>query len=167
MVIIVNKKISIVFVILISLSLVLIYTLASTYAVIINVKEENGIKEIVDVITLRDLVTDDNGNYNDLYYDIKNELNITSEEAELILESDKLNDNLQIVLNSIVDYKLNNDIDAKLSNDEIYDLIVDGVNNTNTLSSELKNKIINKSNIYKQDVSDYVYDIDVNLIGGI
>lgn len=160
-----NKKITSILVIIVTLSLVLIYTLASTYAVIIEVRQEEGINEIVNVITIRDLVTNDDGTYNSIYYDVKNELNITDEEAELIFESEKLNENLQIVLNSIVDYKLNNNTNAKLSNDEIYNLIVDATNNTNTFSLELKNKIINKSNKYKQDISDYVYDIDVNLIG--
>jgi len=162
-----NKKMTSLLVVIITLSLVLIYTLASTYAVIINVKEENGIKEIINVITLRDLVTNDDGTFNNTYYNVKNELNITDDEANLIMESNKLNENLQIVLNSIVYYKLNNDVNAKLINDEIYNLIVEGINNTDTLSSELKNKVIEKSNKYKQDISDYIYDIDVELIGDV
>ena len=66
----------------------------------------------------------------------------------------------------MVDYKLNNNISAKLSNDYIYNLILDGVNNTNTLSEELKTKVINKAYEYKQDISNYVYDIEVKLIEG-
>ena len=116
-------------------------------------------------ITLRDLVTNDNGTYNDYYYDVKNELNITDYQANLLINSDKLNENLQIVLDSIVDYKLENNVNARLDNDEIYSLIIDGVNNTDTLTEELKNKVINKSNIYKQDISDFLYDIEVSLIG--
>jgi len=162
-----NKKMTSLLVVIITLSLVLIYTLASTYAVIINVKEENGIKEIINVITLRDLVTNDDGTFNNTYYNVKNELNITDDEANLIMESNKLNENLQIVLNNILYYKLNNDVNAKLINDEIYNLIVEGINNTDTLSSELKNKVIEKSNKYKQDISDYIYDIDVELIGDV
>ena len=54
-----------------------------------------------------------------------------------------------------------------MSNDYIYNLIVDGVNNTDTLSEELKIKVINKALEYKQDISDYVYDIEVNLIEGV
>jgi len=161
-----NKKIPTVIVGVIILSLVVIYTIASTYAIIIEVKQEDGVNEIVNVIRIRDLVTNDDGTYNNTYYDVKNELNITDAEATLIMESEKLNENLQIILNSIVDYKLNNNINAKLTNDEIYNLIVEGVNNTNSLSQELRDKVINKANIYKQDVSDFVYDIDVALIGG-
>lgn len=145
--------------------LVVVYTLASTYAVIIEVREEDGINEIVNEITLRDLVTDEKGAYNSYYYDIKNELDITDTEATLLMMSVRLNENLQVVLNSIVDYKLNNNVDARLSSDEIHDLIVDGVNNTGNLSDELRAKVINKSNIYKQDISNYLYDIDISVIG--
>jgi len=145
--------------------LTVVYTLASTYAVIINVTDENGINEIVNVITLRDLVTDDNGKYNEYYYDVKNELGISDYEANLLINSDKLNENLQIVLNSIVDYKLENNVNARLGNDEIYNLIVEGVNATPSLNDELRTKVINKSNIYKQDISDFLYDIEVSLIG--
>jgi len=145
--------------------LTLIYTLASTYAVIINVRENEGLREIVNQITIRDLVINDDGNYNNTYYTVKNELNITSEEAELIMDSVRLNENLQLVLNSVVEYKLDNNKEVRLTDNEIYNLILDGVYNTDTFSDELKNKIINKSNIYKDDVSEFLYDIDVNLIG--
>lgn len=157
------KKSTMLVVVLVGI-LAVVYTLASTYAVIINVKEEDGVNEIVNEISIRDLVTDDNGNYNRYYYNVKNELDITDIEATLLIESKPLNENLDIVLRSIVDYKLNNNIDAKLSNDELYNLIVDGVNRTGNLSEELKNKVINKSNTYKQDISDYVYGIAVEVV---
>lgn len=160
-----NKKLNSIIIIIIIISLTLAYTIASTYSVIINVTEKEGITEIVNQITIKDLVTNDNGTYNTTYYNVKNELNITEEEANLIMESNKLNANLQIILESIVEYKLKNNIQAKLSNNEIYDLILEGTNNTNTLNDELKNKIITKSSIYIQDISDFLYDIDVSLIG--
>lgn len=160
-----NKKTITLAVIFLTVFLTIVYTLASTYAVIINVKEEDGVNEIVNKITLRDLVTDDNGAYNRYYYNVKKELDIQDYEATLLMSSKKLNENLQIVLKSIVDYKLDNNINAKLSDEEIYNLIVDGVNNTTNLSEELKNKVITKSNSYKQDISDFVYDIDVSLVG--
>ena len=159
-----NKKDKTVIVVLIVLFLTLIYTLASTYAVIINVSKKEEINEIVNVITLRDLVTNDNGDFNNYYYDVKNELNISNEEMELLMESSYLNDNLQIVLKSIVDYKIDNNQGAKLSNDDIYNLIVEGVNATDTITSELKDKVIKKSNVYKNDISNYLYDIEVSLI---
>ena len=164
MVIFMNKKDKTVIVVLIVLFLTLIYTLASTYAVIINVSKKEEINEIVNVITLRDLVTNDNGDFNNYYYDVKNELNISNEEMELLMESSYLNDNLQIVLKSIVDYKIDNNQGAKLSNDDIYNLIVEGVNATDTITSELKDKVIKKSNVYKNDISNYLYDIEVSLI---
>lgn len=159
-----GKKLSLLVIILVSF-LAIVYTLASTYAVVINVREEEGRNEIINEITLRDLVTDENGVYNSYYYDIKNELDITNEEATLLMVSTRLNKNLQVVLDSIVDYRLNNNSSARLSNNDIYDLIVDGVNNTSNLSQELRNKVITKSNTYIQDISKYLYDIDISLIG--
>lgn len=162
-----NKKKTTMLVIFLVAILAVIYTIASTYAVIIEVSKEEGRKEIINKITLRDLVTDENGQYNSYYYDIKKELDITDTEATLLMSSTKLNENLQIVLDSIVDYKLNNNTSAKLSNNEIYNLIIEGVNNTGSLSNELRNKVITKSNIYKQDISNFLYDIEVSLIGSI
>lgn len=141
-------------------------TLAGTYAVIIEVTGEEGMMEIANEITLRDIFTDTNGNYNDLYYDVKNELAITEEEANILMDSTYIDDALQVVLKSIVDYKANNITDAKMSNDEIYNLIVDSVNNTENISEATKTRIINKSAYYKEDISDYVYDIDINILEG-
>ena len=162
-----NKKKTTMLVIFLTGILTVIYTIASTYAVIIEVAEEEGRQEIVNKITIKDLVTDENGQYNSYYYDVKKELDITDTEATLLITSVRLNKNLQVVLDSIVDYKLNNDTSARLSNNEIYNLIVDGVNNTGSLSEELRNKVISKSNIYKRDISDFLYDIEVSLIGNI
>ena len=92
-----KKNNSTILVILIAISLIIIYTLTSTYAIIINVKEENGIQEIVNIITLRDLLTNENGTYNNTYYDVIKEVPLTEEEANLIMDSNKLNENLQIV----------------------------------------------------------------------
>lgn len=154
-----NTVITILLVILISL-----ITLTGTYAVIIDVTSVNGMMEMTNEINVRDIFTDTDGNYNDLYYDVKNELNITEEEANILIDSNYLNDSLQIVLKSIVDYKANNISTAKLSNEEIYNLIVDSVNSTANISDETKNRIINKTAYYKQDISDYVYDIDINIL---
>ena len=144
--------------------LTITYIAASTYSVIISVTEKNEILEIVNQITIKDLVTNEEGSYNSTYYLVKNELNITKEEANLIMNSQKLNENLQIVLDSIVKYKVQNDQNAKLSDERIYELILDGTNKTENFSPELKNKILDKSNLYKQDISDFLYDIDVSLI---
>ena len=144
--------------------LVFVSTIAATYSVIINVVSNNGINEIVNVITIRDLMTDNNGVYNDTYYNVKNELGISESEAEILMESDELNKSLQVVLNSIVAYKVDNDENAKMSDAELYNLIIDAVNRDNTISDELKDKVKNKSNVYIRDVSDFMYDIEVSVL---
>lgn len=144
--------------------LVFVSTIAATYSVIINVVSNNGINEIVNVITIRDLMTDNDGLYNDTYYNVKNELDISDSEAEILMESDELNKSLQVVLNSIVTYKVDNDENTKMSDAELYNLIVDSVNRDNTISDELKDKVKNKSNVYIRDVSDFMYDIEVSVL---
>ena len=150
----------------ITVLLILICTIAGTYSVIINVTSDNGVNEIVNEIKIRDLVTDDNGNYNNIYYNVKNTLDISEEEANILIDSEVLNDKLQIVLDSIVEYKVNNNSGAKMSNDEIYNLIVDGVNSDNNINEELRNKVISKSIVYKDDINTYLYDIEVSVFGG-
>lgn len=144
--------------------LVFVSTIAATYSVIINVVSNNGINEIVNVITIRDLMTDNDGVYNDTYYNVKNELGISDSEAEVLMESDELNKSLQVVLNSIVAYKVDNDENTKMSDIELYNLIVDSVNRDNTISDKLKDKVKNKSNVYIRDVSDFMYDIEVSVL---
>lgn len=145
--------------------IVFISMIAATYSVIINVASNNGINEIVNEITVRDLMIDNNGEYNNTYYEVKRELNITLEEANILINSKELDKQLQVVLKSIVSYKVDGDINSKLSDDEIYNLIVEGVNKDSNISSSLRNKVINKSQIYIRDVSNFLYDIDVNILG--
>ena len=159
------KRITSIIIIVISILLVGLYTVTSTYSVIINVIEKDGITEIVNKITVRDLLINDDGTYNQTYYDLKNELNINEEEANILIESSSINEALQTVLESIVEYKIHNNYDAKLSNDALYNLISNSIINTKNISDELKSRIINKASIYKQDISNYVYDIEVSLLG--
>lgn len=159
------KRITSIVIIVISILLVGLYTVASTYSVIINVIEKDGINEIVNEINIKDLLTNDDGTYNRTYYDLKNELNVSTEEANILMNSKSINDSLQIVLESIVEYKVNDNQNAKLSNEAIYNLIADSIVNTDNLSDEVKSRIINKSSIYKQDISNYIYDIEVSLLG--
>ena len=146
--------------------LVGLYTVASTYSIIIEVTDNNGENEIVGTITTRDIFTDTNGNYNSLYYDIIRELNITETEANILMDSEYVNDRLQTVLQSIVDYKVDNNKDAKLSNTEIHNMISDAVTNTEGLTDDTKTRIINKSNTYINDISDYVYNFDITILEG-
>ena len=60
-----------------------ISTIMGTYAVIINVISENGVDKIVNTITIKDLLTDDNGNYNNTYYDVRNELEVNDMEMDI------------------------------------------------------------------------------------
>lgn len=145
--------------------IVFISTVAATYSVIINVASNNGINEIVNEITVRDLMINNNGEYNNTYYDVKRELNITDEEANILINSKELDKQLQVVLKSIVSYKVDGDTSSKLSDDEVYNLIIEGVNKDSNISSSLRNKVINKSQIYIRDVSNFLYDIDVNVLG--
>ena len=135
----VMKKIiiSILIVLLIGVS-----TIMGTYAVIINVVSEDGVDKIVNTIHIKDLLSDDNGNYNSTYYDVKRELDVNDEEMTILMNSSYLNESLRIVLENVVNYKLRDG--SKLSNDKIYDMIVNDVNNDNTINYVLKNKVINK-----------------------
>ena len=153
------KKWNVLLISILSILLMLICTIAGTYAVIINVSSEEGIDKIVNEITIKDLLTNDSGMYNNTYYTVKNELNVNEEEMNILLSSERLNSNLQVVLNSVVNYKLHNK--NKLSNNEIYDLIVMSINEDNNINTNLKNKVINKSNYYKQDISNFIYDLEV------
>lgn len=158
------KKSTTFIIIIISILLVILYTIAGTYAVVINVIEKDGVTEIVNKINIRDLLTNDDGSFNDTYYMTKNELNLTDEEASILMDSKVLNDNLQIVVESIVEYKVHNNVQAKLSNDELYNLIEEGINNTDEVNEDLKNRILNKANIYKNDISNFVYQTEVSLL---
>lgn len=152
-------------IIILLILLIGLYTIASTYSIVIDVTDNNGIKEIASEITMRDLFTDTDGKYNNLYYDVKRELGVTEEEANILMDSSSVNNALQVVIQSIVDYKANNDNNAKLTNDEIHTLVETAINNTYNISEETKTKIINKSLYYKNDVSNYLYDIDINILG--
>lgn len=159
------KRTTTIIVVVLSILLVGLYTVTSTYSVIIDVIEKDGVTEIVNEIRVRDLLINDDGTYNDTYYMVKDELDVTEEEADILMNSEPINEALQIVLESIVEYKVHDNLDAKLSNDAIYDLITDSVLETDNISDDLKSRIINKASIYKQDVSDYIYDIEVSVLG--
>lgn len=155
------KKTKGIFISILIILLVFVSTVAATYSVVINVVSNNGINEIVGVITIRDLMTDSEGKFNDTYYNVKRELSINDDEGKILMDSDSLNRELQVVINSIVEYKVDKKVDSKLSNDEVYNLIVEGVNNDQDISDGLKKRIKEKSQIYINDISDFLYDIDV------
>ena len=149
-------------IITLSVLLVLVYMAAGTYAVVVDVVKNNGINEIVSEITVRDLVTSEDGQYNEYYYDVVRELDITTEEANLLIDSTAINREFRDVLRNIVDYKVSGG--RKYTNDQLYNKIVTGVNETENITEELKNKVINKSQRYINDIAKYVYDIEVNIL---
>ena len=151
-------------VIILSVLLVSLCTIAATYSVIIEVSKNEGLTEIINEIHIKDLLTDDNGNYNSLYYDLKNELSLTDTEANILISSKEIDISLQKVLKSIVNYKVNNDANAKLTDTELYNLISETILNINNISDQTKSRIINKASIYRKDISKYVYDIEVSVL---
>lgn len=159
------KKNNIILICSIVVILITLCTIAGTYAVIINVTNENGTDKIINNIDIKDLLTNDNGTYNNTYYQVKNELNVNEKEMNILMNSESLNNKLKLVLDSIVKYRLRNNKEARYSNDEIYNMIIEGINATPNISEELKNKVIISSDKYKQDISDFLYDIEVSLLG--
>ena len=132
---------------------------------VINVANENGVDKITNNINIRDLLTNDNGTYNSTYYQVKNELNVTEEEMNMLMNSEPLNNKLKLVLESIVKYRLRNKEEARYSNEEIYNMIVEGINTTPNITEKLKSKVITTSSNYEQDISNFLYDIEVYLLG--
>lgn len=159
-----NKKTTIV-VIILSVLLVSLCTIAATYAVIIEVTENNGITEMVNEITVKDILTSKDGKYNNLYYDMKNELKVTDKEANTLIESTPINEALQDVLETVIDYKVNNNFEARLSETEIYNLISKAILETKNISDDVKSRIINKASLYRNDISDYIYNMEISMIG--
>lgn len=154
--------------ILISIIIVILTVLCTsmgTYAVIINVVNDNGKEKIINNISIRDLLTNDNGTYNNTYYQVKDELMASEEEMNILINSEVLNNKLKLILDSIVVYKLRNNKEARYSNDEIYNMIIDGINNIASIDDGLKNRVIISSDRYREDISDFLYDIEVSLLG--
>ena len=88
--------ISILIVLLIGVS-----TIMGTYAVIINVVSEEGVDKIVNTIYIKDLLSDDSGNYNSTYYDVKRELDVNDDDMTILMNSSYLNESLRIVLENV------------------------------------------------------------------
>lgn len=151
-------------VIIISILLVSVCTIATTYSVIVEVAKNEGLTEIINEIHVKDLLIDENGNYNNTYYDLKNELSLTDNEANILMSSNKIDKALQTVLKSVIDYKVNNNMESKLTDEELYNLISDAILKSNNISDETKSRIINKASIYRKDVSKYLYDIEISVL---
>lgn len=156
-----NKK-TLILVSFLTVLLIFISSLAVTYSAVIEVTEEDNVYKIVNDLTIKDVLTNNDNTYNNTYYTVKNELNINDDDMDILINSIPLNNSLKVVLKSVVDYKLNGN--NKMTNDEIYNLIVMSTNEDNTIPQNLKNKVITKSSYYKNDISNFIYDIDVSII---
>ena len=156
-----NKK-TLILVSFLTVLLIFISSLAVTYSAVIEVTEEDNVYKIVNDLTIKDILTNNDNTYNNTYYTVKNELNINDDDMDILINSIPLNNSLKVVLKSVVDYKLNGN--NKMTNDEMYNLIVMSTNEDNTIPQNLKNKVITKSSYYKNDISNFIYDIDVSII---
>ena len=156
-----NKK-TLILVSFLTVLLIFISSLAVTYSAVIEVTEEDNVYKIVNDLTIKDILTNNDNTFNNTYYTVKEELNINDDDMDILINSIPLNNSLKVVLKSVVDYKLNGN--NKMTNDEIYNLIVMSTNEDNTIPQNLKNKVITKSSYYKNDISNFIYDIDVSII---
>lgn len=159
------KKTTLFVVIVLSIFLICLYTIASTYSVIIEASNDDGIIEIINDISISDFLIDNNGFYNKIYYDLKSELLATDEEANVLMNSIELNELLRDVLKSVADYKLNNNLDARYSDDKLFNLISKAIVSDKDINDDLKSRVINKASKYRNDISNYIYNIDVSLVG--
>lgn len=156
-----NKK-TLILVSFLTVLLIFISSLAVTYSAVIEVTEEDNVYKIVNDLTIKDILTNNDNTFNNTYYTVKDELNINDDDMDILINSIPLNNSLKVVLKSVVDYKLNGN--NKMTNDEIYNLIVMSTNEDNTIPQNIKNKVITKSSYYKNDISNFIYDIDVSII---
>lgn len=156
-----NKK-TLILVSFLTVLLIFISSLAVTYSAVIEVTEEDNVYKIVNDLTIKDILTNNDNTFNNTYYTVKDELNINDDDMDILINSIPLNNSLKVVLKSVVDYKLNGN--NKMTNDEIHNLIVMSTNEDNTIPQNLKNKVITKSSYYKNDISNFIYDIDVSII---
>ena len=146
-----TKKITTITLLVILILLMTTYVISTTYSVIIDVITSD--REIINDITIKDLVTNEDGSYNNLYYDAKNKLDINDLEADIVIDSVSLNKALDTLLNNIHNK-------SKLSNEDIYNIIVDGIYQDNGISKKLRNKLISKLDNYINEISNYLYDIE-------
>ena len=156
-----TKKVGVISVLVLSIILVILFIVRTTYSLIIEVTNNNGNREILNNIDILDIVTDDDGIYNSYYYDALRELDINNEEANIIINSKDLNELLDTVISDVVEYRLNHK--RHLTDNEIYILISNAVNNDQTINNELKNKILLNTKKYLSDITKYIYDIKTSL----
>ena len=148
-----TKKITIITLLILLIIVVFLCVISTTYSVITNViNGENNID-----ITIRDLVTDNDGTFNSIYYVSMSKLDITTDEANIIMDSIPLNKTLNVLINNVFDYSMHNK--KKLSNDEIYNLIVDGIYEDDNINMALRDRLIVNVDKHINDIYEYLYTI--------
>ena len=137
-----TKKITTISILILSIVLVSLYLVKSTYSIIDNIFNNQAFSEM----TITDLLKDKNGEYSDLYYEIKRELDITNEEYNILLTSVSLNKALEIIITD------NNE----LNENDVYNLIIDSIMEDRNIDNYTKDKVIKRVGIYINDIIDYI-----------
>lgn len=154
-----NKRLIVICTLILSIIAVLSFIIHTTYSLVINTENVFDINKLPKMITIQDLIKDDNGIYKKEYYDVIKELDIDTSDANILIDSKYLNDALNKVLINVLNYRINNK--KRLSARDISKLITDAINNDKTINNELKEKVITKTNQYIYDITDFIYDIDL------
>lgn len=143
-------------IILVGSILLMTFTIVkTTYSLIDEVNDNND----TDNITIKEIITDNNGIYTDTFDNVIKELNIDNNEVDVIINSKELNKVLNTILNNVLDYRLNNK--EKLTNKKIYNLIKEAIYNDRYINNELKEKIIKEIEVHLEDIVNYFYGINL------
>ena len=152
-----SKRLITICALILSIIAVLLFIIRTTYSLVINISERENNNMFFNNISIRELITDKDGIYITEYYDAIKELDIDSNEANILIDSEYLNTALNKMLNSIVNYQIKNK--KRISPSEISSILIDAINNDKTINNELKEKVITKINQYIYDISDFIYGI--------
>lgn len=149
-----TKRITLITLLLLTIVTTLLLLASTTYSVIIDVTDKEN--KIINNITIKDLVTNEDGTYNNEFYNALYELELSIDEANIIIDSVPLNKALDILLNSVNKYQIYHK--NKLTNDEIYNIVINAINEDNNINTTLKNKLIEKLKEYIGNISNYLYN---------
>lgn len=152
-----NRTLIIIFLITCIL-LTITMVIKTTHSLITDITT-NNINETINSITIHDLLIDREGVYKGEFNSIINVLEITYDEANIIINSEKLNQLLTEILNNSYAYHYENK--PKFTNRYIYNKIVAAVNRDVNINNELKNKVISKSEEFIDNIVTYLYDLEI------
>ena len=144
-----NKRFLTIFSLISGILIIISIIVKTTYSLIVNIGSYDNPNEF----TIKELITDEYGGYNNYYYDATSKLGISDEEANILINSDKLNE----ALNDIINNKYHQ---GKLSNREIIKIITDAINSDSMIKNELKIKVNEATETYINELSNYIYDIN-------